>query len=193
MSKITNESNTDLGSIIPKNKATSIHKITDLLSDAIESRKAAEANELKLKTALKELLKIYYFKYNTNAEELDEVVHTFDLNDLQINFVNQYFIKNKELADQLIELLGSKHPLADEIAENVSIKVNVTGLSDSEAESLTKLITEDAVEFGVTPEVERVTNTSPDFHSLRHIVLTEEDNLKLDEILPLQTQVALIE
>jgi hypothetical protein len=196
MSQITNSPNTDLVLATFKSSAKERHKIeklTDKLRELIVARRRLDKLEGDLKHELKEILKPAYFKYNEDVVISEEAVHTFDVNELQVNFVNAYFIKDKQHAQDIIELLGTDHPLTDHIVESQKITVDVTGLSEEDANTLARNITNDSWQYNIRPQVERKTVTSPEFHGLRHVILNQEDNLALDTVLPVQVQVVPIE
>jgi hypothetical protein len=194
MSQITNTNNLSLDYLLKSKDSKKVNQAVKILAEFIAIRRESEESEQRLKQMLKDLLKPAYFTHN---EEVDEewVEHTFDVGQqLQFNFVNAYVIHDQEHVEELLDLLGDDHPLADEILENTKITLDVTDLELNEQKSLAKAITKLAYEdYRVKPEVERQYKTSEEFHTLRHVLLTAEDNMELDEVLPVQIQVNVIE
>ena len=139
---------------------------------------------------MKELLKPAYFTVNQDAEDADEVLHTFDVENLQVNFTAAYFIKGDTHLQEIVKLLGANHPLVKELKETVKISVDVTNLPAADASKLAKDITALAIEHDIRPVVDRKPFVTETFHSMRHVYLSPSDNTLLDETLPLVIQVA---
>jgi hypothetical protein len=193
MATITNTANPELSGYLNRAETKQVNSVVDVLTELIQIRRASEDKETQLKLKLKELLKPAYFKANTDAEEAADVNHTFDVGDLQVNFTNSYFIKDNQHMQQLVKLLGANHPLIESLKQQTKIVIDVTNLSEQDANKLAKDVTADAVSYGVRPEVERKGFATKEFHDLRHVYLSPEDNIELDKDLPLVIQVAPIE
>lgn len=193
MSAITNHPNESLDHELSTSHQRLAIKLTDKLEELIEVRRQAEKLETELKASLKNLLKPAYFKFNETAEDDTDVVHSFDVNGLQVNFVNAYVIKDSQHAQTLAKLLGEGHPLLDYIQDSHHLTVDLTGLSKGEMLDVSKAVTKVTANYGIQPAVKTATVIQPDFHTERHVLLTAKDNLAVDEVLPLQVQVALIE
>jgi len=189
MANITNKINPSLDKLANAKEKRTIKELISDLAALIEERREVVDIETGTKTELKEVLKPLYFKYNTNATETDSVQHTFDVGEFQVNFINQYHIGDAEHMQALVKLLGTSHPLTDEISETDKITVDVTNLSPEDATALTKAITTIACDYDIKPEVQRQYGVSSEFHNLRHIYLTPADNMILDEELPVTIQV----
>ena len=191
MSTITEHVNPALTGYLDSTDTTKAKKLGAVLQELIELRRQAEAKETEFKVELKNILKPAYFKYNEDAEKPSDVNHTFDLGDLQVNFTNSYFIRNAEHYKQLVTLLGEDHPLTKTIKERQKITVDVTNLADADAKALARDIAKATVDYSAPiPKVERVPATTKEFHDLRHIYLSVEDNLTLDEKIPIVIQVS---
>jgi hypothetical protein len=190
MANITNKPNPVLTGYLSNGESRLVRELATLLEEQINSRREIEKEELLSKLELKNLLKPAYFKYNERAKRVDEVQHTFDVEDLQVNFTNAYFVKGNQHLQSLVKLLGSEHPLIDSLKESAKISLDVSELDPATANKLATEITYVAVKYGVRPVVERQAGTLKDFHDLRHVYLTSGDNTTLDEELPLVIQVS---
>ena len=187
MAQITNEDNPMLELISSESKKAD--KLATLIREQVSMRSKAEEKETALKVELKELLKPAYFAFNEAAQDEDDVWHTFDVGGVQVDFTKAYFIKDKEHLKQLTDLLGSKHPLTDTINQTTKIVVDVSTLTPTEAKDIATSITNATKAFGIRPTVESKAEAKQEFHDLRHIYLTPEDNMTVDEVLPLVIQV----
>jgi len=193
MSQITNESNPEISDFLDKKNSKQATKLARLLEEYITARREAEDRENQLKAELKEMLTPAYFGVNEDAEQADDVVHTFDLGGLQVNFINAYQIKDDKHLVELLTLLGEGHPLADWIAQDASLAVDLSGLSKEHIIELTQAITDLALDYDITPRVVTSAVATQEFHDMRHVLLTAEDNLALDEVLPVKVQIAKIQ
>jgi hypothetical protein len=193
MSAISNYPNESLDLELSAAQQRQAGKLTAKLEQLIEVRRKAEKLEGELKVDLKDLLKPAYFGFNATAEDQNEVVHSFDVGGLQVNFVNSYVIKDSQHAQTLAKLLGEGHPLLDYIQDSQHLTVDLTGLTKDEMLEVSRSITEATAEYGLRPTVKTSTVIDPEFHNERHVVLSAEDNLVVDKTLPVQVQVALIE
>ena len=189
MANITNDINPSLNKLASPAVKRKVSNLANELETLIDERREVVNEEGEKKVELKEALKPLYFKFNTNARTASEVKHTFDVGPLQVNFTNAYFIGDTQHLQTLVKLLGNGHPLVDEIKETTKITVDVTDLTPEQATALTKAITTEAINYDIRPQVDRVQSVTPEFHNLRHVYLTPEDNLQLDEELPLTIQV----
>lgn len=189
MATISNQTNPVLAGQMNHKEIRRSKSIANKLEELIGIRRKAEALEVELKVTLKDILKPAYFSYNEDAIEASDVVHSFDLDNLQINFTTAYFIKDNAHLQTIIKLLGAGHPLADTITESAKVTVDVTDLSPADANELAKGITKLAVDYGIRPQVDRKAVAKQEFHDLRHVYLSKEDNLELDKDLPLVIQV----
>ena len=192
MSQISNDPNPKISKGLTQLETRKAKKIANTLFELIIKRQEMQAEETKLKADLKELLKPAYFILNEKATTPDQVNHTFDLHNLQINFVDQYFLKDDLALKNLEEVLGTKHPLLQYLTETVKVNVDVSKLNAEDANELAKDITTAAMEYGIKPGVSRTPEVLPGFHSARHIYLSADDNLELDKTLPVQMQTSVI-
>lgn len=190
MSGITKSANPDILSWI-KLKSRKLFELIEPLSWTIADRIGIVAEEDRLKAELKKHLKAAYFKANSDATKSEQVIHTFDADKLlQINFVNAYIIQNQQHLTQLIALLGPTHPLTSEVQFSKKLAVDVSDMSDGQVAQLERDIAKLSKQKVETHTNARVTEN---FHSLRHVYLTVEDNLRLDQVLPVQIQITNID
>ena len=193
MATISNNANPALSGHLNFRETKQAKQLAAVLKEFIAVRRESEAKETQLKIQLKDILKPAYFGYNEGAQEASDVTHAFDVDDLQVNFTNSYFIKDNQHLQTLVKLLGAGHPLADTFKESQKITVDVTELSPQDAKDLAVRITNAAVAYSISPKVERKAIATQKFHDLRHVYLSAEDNIELDKALPLVIQVAPIE
>jgi len=190
MSTITEHANPGLTGYLNSTDANKSVKLAAILKELIDLRRKSEIKETEFKVELKDTLKPAYFKYNEDAEKATDVTHAFDIGDLQVNFTNSYFIRGSQHYQQLIKLLGEDHPLTQTLKESQKITVDVTSLSESDAKALARDIAKATVDYKAPiPKVERCAIATKDFHDLRHVYLTTEDNLALDAEIPIVIQV----
>ena len=193
MSKITNEPNPEIIEGIGRKQAKYIENTADELAAVITQRRLLETEEAELKERLKSALKPAYFKLNEDATDTDNVNHTYDLEQLQVNFVNKYHLRDQTHVQELAKLLGSAHPLLKHLYTSAKITIDVTELDPQIANELAAELTKVAVNYNIRPQVVRSQEIGEGFHSERHVVLTAQDNLILDEVLPLQVQINTID
>ena len=190
MAFITNEANTELFSHLNKKTQAKAESLAENLAEVITERKEIVADEEAAKTAFKPVAKQAYFEQN----ETEAVpAHTFDVGDLQVNFVNAYVIKDEDHASEIIELLGEDHPLVDEIVATTTVSIDVTELDKQDFIAFAKELKELKDAYGVKTVVDTKWSVTPEFHDKRHDLLTAEDNLSLDEVLPVQVQINVVE
>ena len=197
MAKITTIENPELFenlSYVPKAKIT---KIGEILENQITARQAAAEQENVSKAAVRPLAKQAYFEANEDVSEAAQTaaIHTFDFGQLQVNFVNAYVIRDKAHADEILDLLGDDHPLAAHIQVNHHVVVDVTTLTTDTKKFVAygKALSALNKQYGLQATVEDKFRVSEQFHDVRHEMLTAQDNLELDNILPVQVQFTLNE
>ena len=170
-----------------------IKTLANEVANSIADRRKIMAEEAVLKDNLKHQLKPIYFKHNNSAEKSEDVQHTFDVGGLQVSFANSYFIRGGGQAQQIRDLLGPNHPLAKSIKDITLLVVDVSDLSNEKATKVARDIATLTVKHGISrPVVDRTAVAMPEFHDLRHVYLTPEDNMTVDEVLPMVVQVASI-
>lgn len=192
MSNITKSANPSLLSYFSGKALKAIRTLASNVIDAVELRIEAIKSEESLKAKLKAHLKQVYFEDNTDATSPEDVRHTYDADGLQINFVNSYRIDSWNY-NRLLTLIGSAHPLKNEIKVNKQLKVDVSRLSEEEIAKLSSTIASFANLGKFDIERSEEATVTDKFHNLRHVYLTVEDNMKLDSVLPVQVQVAVID
>src|SRR5579859_1113835 len=141
MATISNQANPALTGLLGRNEAEVAKSISTGLEELIDLRRKVESKETELKVQLKNVLKPAYFSFNEGAEEASDVTHSFDLDNLQINFTTAYFIKDNAHLQEIRNLLGDGHPLADTIQESAKVTVDVTELDPTDANVLAADIT----------------------------------------------------
>lgn len=196
MAFITENTNPDLFSTVNRATKTKINKIGNVLEGQIQTRKEAVAEETASKEALQGLAKQAYFEVN-DENPGGAPVHTFDFGGLQVNFTNSYRIRDKQHADELVALLGQNHPLAAQILTSTVVNTNVDKLMDSpnskQFVAYAKELSALNKRYGVQSMVDDTFAVSPAFHDMRHTLLTPEDNLEVDKVLPMTVAFSLIE
>jgi polyhydroxyalkanoate synthesis regulator phasin len=193
MAQISNHINPTLVGNLSNKDNKQAKQLANILEQLISLRRQSEAKETALKVQLKNILKPAYFDYNQVPVVGSEVEHTFDLENLQVNFTSQYYIKDSAHLQTIAKLLGADHPLAQHVKEVTKITVDVTDLTPEEANELAAKLATASANYEIIPQVERKPGVTQEFHDERHVYLTTEDNLALDEVLPLVIQVTPIE
>ena len=191
MSSITKSANTN---ILEWFKGKVLKQVNNLLNDlafVIGERTDIVADEESLKAQLKTVLKKAYFEANNSATKSEQVQHTYDAgSDFQVNFVNSYNILSQTHLTDLLLLLGSSHPLTGEVKISKKLAIDVSTLSDHQIAKLERDIAQLSKQKVETQKGAKVTEA---FHNLRHVYLTVEDNLRVDQVLPVQVQIAKID
>ena len=194
MAFITNEENPDLFDSLTKDTKAKVNKVADVLADQIAERQEIEDEELKSKTAIRPVAKQAYFEANEDNYGA-QINHTFDFGtDLQVNFVNNYVIRDEDHVAEILELLGANHPLTEHLEQSVEVVTNVTELYDQNPKRYKAYADELSAlnkRYGLQSYVEEEFGVDAEFHNARHELLTAEDNQELDKILPVQVQFTL--
>jgi len=200
MSQITNNENPELFGGATKAAQTKVNKLADELIDLIETRKEIEAEEDDLKDRIRPAAKQAYFEANEDVSEEDQTaaIHTFDFNGLQVNFANKYEVVDEDHAAAIVDLLGKDHPLTDHLTLETVVTTDVTGLiATDDNEATFKAYGRELLalnkRYGVESNVEEFYGVTEDFHDARHELLDAEDNLALDELLPVQVHFSVID
>lgn len=194
MATITNGENPELFGLEDRATKTKVNKLGADLLTKVETRKAAEALEEKAKLTIRPLARQAYFEDNEDSTVREgNIDHTYDFAGFQVNFVNKYYIKDEAHARKIENLLGVNHPLARQIKLSRLIVVDVSNINGPQLSTYNHELNVLNRRYGVTGTVTEQYVVTDKFHDLRHELLTAEDNLTLDALLPVQVAFTIVD
>ena len=191
MAFITEQNNPELFGHLGLSQQNRLNKRAGILADLISDRKTIAADESEAKEGLKGLAKLAYFQ--NNEDNAVPPVHTFDFNGLQVNFINNYVIRDEDHYDDIVETLGPEHPLTEELVVKNCVVIDGTALPPDQVTTYLEELAELNERYGATAKVENRFSATPEFHNRRHELLSLGDNLILEQVLPIQVQFSTIE
>lgn len=162
-------------------------QLADSIAKAVAATKAAQAKERELKAELVALVKPVWLNVNFQSNEPE---HIFDVVGrtavLQVDLMNKYQLK-EDAIPKLKELLGAAARCIFE--DHHSITVDLTGYSLGERSEVLRVIEDHACVPDDRITIENSKEVREDFHDRRHKLFIPAVNRRIDQLLPVHTQV----